>query len=316
MSISFSEVLKARQVLRPMLPVTRLVAAPSLGCGDAKAFLKMESDLPTGSFKLRGALYALSSALGRQKIREVVAHSTGNHGAAVAYAARMFNLPAKIFLPQNPNPVKRNNIARLGAEIVERGSDSSEAFDHATEYAQAEGVYFLNDATDPILPAGPATVACEILEQFPETTAIYVPMGDTALVRGVAAAAKHLSPKIRIVGVQAEQAPSYYFSWQQKRVVSTETCNTLADGLATRTPDAENVAQIVSLVDDVVTVSEQQMLDAIRHLLLEEHVVAEGAGSAATAAWLKCGRPAGNAALLMSGANVSQPVLQQALARS
>jgi threonine dehydratase len=119
---------------------------------------------------------------------------------------------------------------------------------------------------------------------------------------------------VRIVGVQAEQAPSYYLSWKQRRVVPTETCNTLADGLATRTPDPQNVAQIVELVDDVVTVSEQQMLDAIRHLLLEEHIVAEGAGAAPTAAWMQRDERAGNTVLLMSGANVSQAVLQQALA--
>jgi threonine dehydratase len=313
--VSFAEVMRAREVLRPLLPVTRLVAASSLSRENSKVCLKLESDLPTGSFKPRGAIYALSVAIERGRVREVVAHSTGNHGAAVAYAAKLFQLPARIFLPENPNPVKRNNIARLGAQIVERGRDSSEAFDHATEYARAEGVFFLNDATDPVLPAGPATIACEILEQLPETSAIFVPMGDTALIRGVAAAAKHLSPRMKIVGVQAEQAPSYYLSWRQKRVVPTETCNTLADGLATRTPQPENVAQIVELVDDVVTVSEQQMLDAIRHLLLEEHIVAEGAGAATTAAWIEHGHAAGTAVLLVSGANVSQAVLQRALAR-
>lgn len=313
--VPFAEVMRAREVLRPLLPVTRLVAAPSLSRGDSKAYLKLESDLPTGSFKPRGAIYALSVAIERGRVREVVAHSTGNHGAAVAYAAKLFQLPARIFLPEDPNPVKRNNIARLGAQIVERGRDSSEAFDHATEYARAEGVFFLNDATDPILPAGPATIACEILEQLPETGAIFVPMGDTALIRGVAAAAKHLLPRVKIVGVQAEQAPSYYLSWRQKRVVPTETCNTIADGLATRTPHPENVAQIVELVDDVVTVSEHQMLDAIRHLLLEEHIVGEGAGAAAAAAWIQYGHAAGNVVLLVSGANVSQAVLQQALAR-
>jgi threonine dehydratase len=140
-------------------------------------------------------------------------------------------------------------------------------------------------------------------------------MGDTALIRGVAAAAKHIAPRVKIVGVQAEQAPSYYLSWKQKRVVPTETCNTLADGLATRSPQPENVAQIVALVDDVVMVSERQMLDAIRHLLLEEHIVAEAAGAAPVAAWMKHGQPAGNTVLIVSGANVSQAVLQQALAR-
>jgi threonine dehydratase len=313
--VSFAEVTRAREVLRPLLPVTRLVAAESLSRGRSKVYLKLESDLPTGSFKPRGAIYALSVAIERGRVREVVASSTGNHGAAVAYAAKLFQLPARIFLPANPNPIKRNNIARLGAQIVERGRDGAEAFERAKEYAHGEGVFFLNDATDPVLPAGPATIACETLEQLPETSAIFVPMGDTALIRGVAAAAKHLSPHVKIVGVQAEQAPSYYLSWQQQRVVPTETCNTIADGLATRTPRPENVAQIVELVDDIVTVSDEQMLDAIRHLLFEEHVVAEAAGAASTAAWMRYGHAAGNTVLLVSGANVSQTVLQQALAR-
>jgi threonine dehydratase len=319
--ISFSDISRAREVLRPLLPVTRLVEAPSLARNGCRVHLKLESDLPTGSFKPRGAIYALSAAMQRGKIREVVASSTGNHGAAVAYAAKLFHLPARIFLPENPNPAKRRNIARLGAQIVERGRDGAEAFDHATQYARAEGVFFLDDASNPELPAGPATIACEILDKLPQTGTILVPMGDTALIRGVAAAAKHLSPSIRIVGVQAEQAPSYYLSWKQKRVVPTETCNTIADGLATRTPHAENVMQITELVDDVVTVSEQQLLDATRHLLLEEHVVAEPAGAAATAAWMQLkvvpnGTTAGDVALLMTGANVAQTVLRQALAQS
>jgi len=315
--ISFSSVLKAREVLRPYLPVTRLVKAPSLSrLSGSAVYLKLESELPTGSFKPRGAIYALSVAMGREKIREVVACSTGNHGAAVAFAAKLFNIPARIFLPENPNPAKRQNIANLGAEIVERGRDGSEAFEHASEYAQRKDTFFLNDGTDAELPAGPATIACEILEQLPAAETIIVPMGDTSLIRGIAAAAKHLSPRIKIIGVQAEQAPSYYLSWQQKRVVPTDTCNTIADGLATRSPQEHNVAEIVDLVDDVVLVSEAQMLSAVRHLLLEEHVVAEPAGAAATAALLKIPVPGKNVVLLMSGANVAPAVLQAALAAS
>lgn len=315
MPLSFSAIESARDLLRRYLPQTRLVAAPSLSrTTGTNIYLKLETELPTSSFKPRGAIYALSVNLNRRKIREVIATSTGNHGAAVAYAARLFNVPARIFLPENPNPVKRARIAELGATIVEKGEDVVECFHLASAYAKQDGIYFLNDATDPDLPAGPATIACEILEQLTDTDAIYVPIGDTALIRGIATAAKHLSPKIKIIGVQARQAPAYYLSWKKGEVVGTETSDTIADGLNTRTPDPENVRTIRDLVDDFCLVSEQQMLDAIRHLLLQEHVLAEPSGAATTAALLAQAQPAGkNVALIVSGANIPEDVLQRAI---
>ena len=306
---------EARELLSRHLPLTRLVAAPSLSrAAGCHVYLKLESELPTGSFKPRGALYALSVHHSRSELKEVVASSTGNHGAAVAFAAKMLGVPATVFLPENPNPVKRARIADLGAKIVERGRDISAAFEAASIYAKASGAFFLNDATDPDLPAGPATIGWEILDQLPETDVIYVPMGDTALIRGVAAAAKHRSLRVRIIGVQAERAPSYYLSWQEGKTVATATCDTIADGLATRTPDAENVKAIRELVDDVCLVSEQQMLAAIRQLLTEEHVVSEPAGAAATAAaTARSHAPAMHAVVLVTGANVAPDVLRRAV---
>jgi len=141
-----------------------------------------------------------------------------------------------------------------------------------------------------------------------------VPMGDTALIRGVAAAVKQIAPRVRIIGVQAERAPAYYRSWKEDRVVGTETCDTIADGLATRTPDAENVRDVKRLVDDVVLVSEDAMLRAIEVLLVEEHVLAEPAGAASTAALLAGGVEFGdNVVLVVSGANISKDVLRRAL---
>jgi len=264
---------------------------------------------------VRGAFYALAQRMKKEAVREVIASSTGNHGAAVAYAAKEFGIAARIFLPANCNPVKRGRIAALGAALVESGGgDLASAFRLAAEYAKQPGVYFLNDATDLDLPAGPATIACEILEQLPKASAIVVPMGDTALIRGIAAAAKQVAPQVRIIGVQAERAPAYYLSWKQGRVVGTETCDTIADGLATRTPEAENVRDVRALVDDVVLVSEEQMLEAIAILLMEEHVLAEPAGAASTAALLKAGEGCGDfPVLLVSGANIPREVLKRAL---
>jgi len=239
----------------------------------------------------------------------------GNHGAAVAYAAKLLGVKATIFLPEVNNPIKRARIAGLGAILVQKG-DIADGFALANEYANRNGAYFLNDATDPELPAGPATIGCEILEQLPEVSSIIVPVGDTALIRGIGAAVKQISPGTRIFGVQAGQAPSYYLSWKQGRPVPTDTCDTIADGLATRTPDAENVKMLQAIVDDMVLVSEQEMLDAIAALLIDEHVVAEPAGAAPAAALPKLSDHSGeNIVLIVSGANISREVLRRAVER-
>jgi threonine dehydratase len=314
-----STIREAQKFLAKYFAPTRLIPALFLSQTTGRnVYLKLETELPTSSFKVRGALYALAQRMNRGQVLEVVASSTGNHGAAVAYAAKQFGIKAKIFLPANCNPVKRARIAALGAAIVESGgSDPDSTFRLAAEHARQPGVCFLNDATDLDIPAGPATMGCEVLEQLPQASAIVVPMGDTALIRGVAAAAKQISPQVKIVGVQAERAPSYYLSWKEGKVVGTETCDTIADGLATRTPEAANVRDVKNLVDEVFLVTEEQMLRAIEILLLEEHVLAEPAGAASTAALLNSGANCGeHVVLVVSGANISREVLRRAVANS
>ena len=271
--------------------------------------------MPTGSFKVRGALYALHAEMTKRQIVEVVASSTGNHGAAVAHAAKLLNVSAKIFLPINANPTKQGRIRACGAEIVEHGKDITEAFEGAREFAKRSGGFLLDDATNRDVPAGTATIAVEIIEQLPDVKEIWVPVGDSALIRGIASVAKRLRPEVRVVGIQAERAPAYYLSWKQGFAVPTDTCDTIADGLATRTPIEENVAAIRELVDDVRLVTEDQMLRAIEHLLVKEHVVAEPAGAAATAAWLSdsTAAPSGPIVLVVTGSNIAKPILRHAL---
>jgi threonine dehydratase len=313
---SLETVREAQKFLAKYFAPTRLVAAPFLSRVTGKnVYLKLETEQPTGSFKVRGAFWALARRMKLGPVEEVIACSTGNHGAAVAFAAKQSGIAARIFLPIKCNPVKRGRIASLGATIVESGeSDLASAYLLAAERAKQPGVYFLNDATDENLPAGPGTIACEILEQHPATNTIVVPMGDTALIRGIAAAAKQIAPQVRIVGVQAERAPAYYLSWKEGKVVGTETCDTIADGLATRTPETANVRDVRSLVDEVMLVSEEQMLRAIETLLMEEHVLAEPSGAASAAALLKSSvNMGGDVVLVVSGANISRDVLRQAV---
>ena len=310
------QVNEARELLRQFLRPTRLVAAERLARDPGtQIYLKLETELPTRSFKARGALYALMKNLQQRSIKGVCAASTGNHGAAVAYAARLAKLPATIFLPQAPNPIKRARIVSLGATVEEVEWKPDALNDAAASFAKEHNYYFLNDASDDLVPVGTATIAAEILDELPAPDVMIVPMGDTALIRGVAAEAKRRHPAIKIVGVQATQAPSYVRSWREDRVVTTETCDTIADGLATCVPLEPNVRAIRELVDEVCLVSEDELLAGIRTLLFEEHLVAEAAGAAATAAYLQnstayAGR---SVVLLVTGSNIPHALLQQAL---
>ena len=309
------QVNEARELLRRFLKPTRLVRAEQLGRdSDTRVFLKLETDLPTGSFKPRGALYALMKNLETRSIRGVVAASTGNHGAAVAYAAHLAKLPATIFLPEAPNPIKRARIVALGAKVKEVESKGPSLANAAAAFAREHDYYFLNDASDELVPAGTATIAAEIFDELLTPDVMIVPMGDTALIRGVAAEAKRRYPAIRIVGVQAAQAPSYFRSWHEDRVVTTETCDTIADGLATCVPLENNVRMIRELVDEVCLVSEDELLRVINTLLFQERLVAEAAGAAATAAFLQ--NPAAYAGrsvvLLVTGSTIPHALLAQA----
>ena len=324
MRIDSPRIRDAQSLLARHFGPTRIARAASLSSPGHDVFLKLETDLPTGSFKVRGAVYALSIKLERDSPRtaagslEVVCASTGNHGAAVAYAARLLGARATIFLPVDPNPVKAARIRDLGAGLVESGADLSAAIDAAQEYATRTAAFFLHDASDPDVPVGTATIGAEIVDQVPAVDVIFVPMGDTALIRGVAAAAKQLRPSVRIVGVVAEQAPAYLLSWQRRRgaaetaVVETATCDTIADGLAIRRPLAPNVAAIRELVDDVVMVSEEEMIAAIDLLYAREQVIAEPAGAAATAALLKNPSAAQTSVVLVTGSNIAPDVRRAA----
>jgi threonine dehydratase len=290
---------------------TPLVRATSLDSRTRTVYLKIESDLPTGSFKVRGALYALSGHVERYGSRPVIAASTGNHGAAVAYAGQLLKVPVTIVVPERVNPVKRQRILDLGARLIATGPDLSAAIDAAYAEADRTGAFFLHDATDPDIPAGTATIGTEILRQLPATDAIFVPMGDTALVRGVATAAKQLKPSIRIVGVAAANAPAYYLSWRSGDAVSTETAHTIADGLAVRRALPANVTAISALVDDVRLVEEQDLLAAMAHLMARENVIAEPAAAAATAALMKDFEMAGTIVSLVTGKNVAPELLER-----
>ena len=297
----------ALALIRSRFEPTRVVRSATLSREVRRdVYLKLESELPTGSFKVRGAFYALSMAHERSPVGEVVAASTGNHGAAVAWAARELGIGARIFVPVGANRAKTTRIENLGATLSEVGADIEAARRAAEAYAAGRGAFLLDDATNEDVPVGAGTLGTELVQQLPDCAVVVVPVGDSALVRGVAAAVKSVRPGIRVIGVQASGAPSYYNSWRSGRVEPTETANTIADGLATTTPTAANVASMRELVDDMVLVSEEEMLDAMRMLDANDGIVAEPAGAAPIAV-LRRGdrRYGGPVAAIVTGSNVA-----------
>jgi threonine dehydratase len=318
-TLTLESVRSARELLRGIVPVSRMISADSLSdASGARVFLKLECEGPTGSFKVRGAYHAIFRHKEKETVRGVVTSSTGNHGAAVAYAAKLLGVPARVYLPENPNPVKRARIAEQGAEIVEAGTFLEAERELAERFAQESGWFDLVDGVEPEMLPGTATIGCEIIEQVPDVDALIIPVGDSTLIRGVAFAAKQLRPEVKIIGVQAERAPAYALSFREGRAVSTESSDTIADGLAVRHASAENVREISALVDDFIVVSEEEMLTAVRKLILDEHVIAEPSGAAAAAALLKSGgKFAGkNVVLLVTGANIPEEILLRALRSS
>ena len=191
--LTMEQVRAAQELLRDIVPESRLVASAALSKeNDGSVHLKLECEGPTGSFKVRGAYHAIKThkmPLGGE-LPGVITASTGNHGAAVAYAASQLRIPARIYLPENPNPAKRARIAQLGAEIVEVGKYLEDTREHAAKFSQQSGWYNVVDGVDAAMLPGTATIACEILDKLPQADVIFVPVGDSTLIRGLAFAAK------------------------------------------------------------------------------------------------------------------------------
>jgi threonine dehydratase len=316
LGLTLEKVSAARKLLEGIVPVSRLIRAESLSnATGANVFLKLECEGPTGSFKLRGAYCAIWSRLQREKIPGVVTSSTGNHGAATAFAASRLGLPVRIYLPKNPNPTKRDRIAKQGAEIVEVGEYLEETRQHAAKFAAESGWFNLVDGIEADMLLGTATITAEVIEQLPEVDTIFIPVGDSTLIQGAAFAAKSLQPAVRVIGVQAAQAPAYALAFGKGHGLSTDTSDTIADGLAVRDALEENVREIRKFVDAFILVSEKEMLSAIRDLHLNEKILAEPAGAATTAALLKSSDAykRKNVALLVTGANITEEHFQRAL---
>jgi threonine dehydratase len=316
---TFADVLRARRIVSRYLTRTPLLPSLSLskllGC---QLHLKFENHQPIGAFKVRGGLNLVSSLETGERARGVITASTGNHGQSIAYAAQTFGIRAVILMPEASNPDKVESMVNLGAEIVFFGQDFEDARLKAEQLARDEGMHYVHPANEPLLIAGVGTYGLEIVEDLPEVQTIIVPIGAGSGICGTAIVAKSINPQIRIIGVQAEKAPSVYMSWREQRIVDTPSCDTFAEGIATRTAFALPLSIMGDLVDDIVLVSEDELKQAIVLLLEKAHTVAEGAGAASMAAAirLKDHLQGQIVACVLSGGNLPLPMLQRIIAET
>ena len=282
------EVLRARLRIAPYVHRTPLIRSAWLsGLAGACVSLKPESIQRSNSFKSRGAFNAVIARLEREGAApaQLVTASAGNHGRALAAAAKTFNLPLVVFTPRDAPGAKLDAIRRDGADLRPDGRDYDEAERMAKAFAKRTGAEFISPYSDPDVIAGAATVALEMFEDEPDLDVLVVPIGGGGLISGVATVAKAINPRCEVIGVEVGASNAFQQSVRAGQLVEIVPGETLADGLGGN-PDPETItfAIIQQLVDRIVTVSEQDLAAAIVGLVEAEHLIAEGAGAAATAA--------------------------------
>jgi threonine dehydratase len=264
--------------------------------------LKCENFQTSGAFKVRGACNMLAQLAPETRSKGVIAYSSGNHGQAVALVARSFGIPAVIVMPETAARVKVDAVRRFGAEVIFAGTTSADRKIRAESEAAARELTIVPPFDHPWIIAGAGTVGLEILEQRPQATAIYVPMGGGGQISGVAAAVKRMREGVRVIGVEPAGAARMSASLAARRPVTLEQSSSVADGLLTLRPGDLTFAHVQAFVDEVVTVDDRAMIAAVRWLFHEARVVAEPSGAAAVAAALGAGQP--GAVAVVSGGNV------------
>jgi threonine dehydratase len=314
MTFTLEELRSTAERIRAVLPETPQYRWPLLSQRvGAEVWVKHENHLPVGAFKVRGGI-AVMSALRARGVTRVVAATRGNHGQSVAFAAARNGIKATIVVPHGNSATKNGAMRSLGAELVEHGHDFQAALEFARARAAAEQAeFFPSFSLD--LVRGVASYALELFAGAGPLDAVYVPIGLGSGICGVTAARDALGLETEVVGVVAANAPCYALSFSAGKPVSTETAETLADGLACRVPVEEALSWILRGASHVVQVDDAEIRAAMRHLFTDTHNVAEGAGAAALAAALKeksrlRGKRIG---IVLSGGNVDADVFAEAL---
>lgn len=298
---------KLNEIIRP-IPVIK----SNLFC-NCNLYLKPENLQYTGSFKLRGAYNKIISLTDDEKSRGVIACSAGNHAQGVALSSKMMGIKSIVCMPASAPKVKIESTKKLGAQVVLVDGTYDDAYEKALELQEKYGYTFVHPFNDEKVIEGQATIGLEILEDLPETDIIICAVGGGGLISGVAYAAKQIKPDIKIYGVESNGAPSMYASVANGYITKLNTVKTFADGIAVKEIGNKTFEYVEKYVDDIITVSDVDILNTIKELLMKDKLLAEGAGAAPVSAILKNRVPNitdnTNVVCVVSGGNIDVDVL-------
>lgn len=315
-TITLEDIRSAQTRLRGVAVRTRLIEFKLCEADPRRLYLKPENQQPIGAFKLRGAYNKIALLSDEDRKRGVISYSSGNHAQGVAYAARALGVKAVIVMPDNAPAIKREATAALGAEIVVVGPSGTERQIKAEELAAEHGYVIVPPYNDEQIIAGQGTMGLEILEDLPEVQTILAPVGGGGMISGVATAIKSSKPSVNVIGVEPELASDAKASLQAGKIVefpAEETLRTIADGLRSQSIGPINFEHIRRYVDDIVTVSEEEIRQAVKYLSGNPATVAEPSGAVAVAGFIFHAHelPAGSPAVaIISGGNIDPKMLE------
>lgn len=311
------KVYEARNVLSRIARKTNLVESKSLSKKN-KVFLKSENLQLTGSFKLRGAYYKISKLSPEEKEKGVIACSAGNHAQGVALASKANNIKATIFIPATAPISKVEATRSYGADIQLIDGVYDDAYQAAIKFQQKTNGIFIHPFDDIDVIAGQGTIALEILDQLSDVDAIVVPIGGGGLISGIAATIKQIKPTCKVYGVQAQKADSMYESRKEHQRIELQSVNTFADGTAVKLPGELTFDLCEKYVDDIITVSEDEIASAVLDLIEREKMISEGSGALSVAAVMfdKIPLENKNIACIVSGGNIDVNILSRVINRA
>lgn len=314
--LTLDKIYHASYVLKEVIRQTDMIKASNLS-DECNIYLKTENLQVTGSFKVRGAYYKISQLSEEEKAKGVIACSAGNHAQGVALAAAKNNIKSLICIPSGAPISKVEATKSYGAEVCLVDGTYDDAHDKAVALQKESGATFIHPFDDEKVIAGQGTIGLEILEQLPEVDAVIVPIGGGGLISGVAFAIKQLRPDVKVYGVQSTGAPSMYLSVAHKKIETLPTVNTIADGIAVKTPGDNTFEICKNYVDEIITVTDDEVATAILTLIEKQKLVAEGAGAVSVAAALfnKVPIKGKNVVCLVSGGNIDVTILSRVINR-
>lgn len=310
--MKFEDILEAEKRIGGVIHNTPLEYSDTFSklCG-ANVYIKLENMQKTGSFKVRGAYNCVSKICEGEKPQKIIACSAGNHAQGVAYAASALGVGSTIVMPRSTPIAKILATESYGAEVLLHGDFYDDSYEKALELSKEEGTVFVHPFDDECVIAGQGTIALEILKQKPDIDTIVVPAGGGGLLAGIALGAKKISPHIRVFGVQASRANSMALSFNSKKLVNLNSIYTIADGIAVKNPGKITYPIIMENVDDIVTVSDDEIAASIIYLIERTKLIAEPAGAAALAAVISGKIKGGNIACVLSGGNIDMGMISK-----